>query len=114
MPALKGLTSSRAFQRVYREGKGAGNRHISLRFFKRGDAGLRVGIVAGKEVGSAVYRNRAKRLLREACRLNQARIKEGYDLVVIARKDTRGLSYEETEEKLLELLGRARLLKDAK
>jgi ribonuclease P protein component len=112
MPAIKSLTSSRAFQRVYREGKGVANRHIAIRFLDREDTELRFGIVAGKELGSAVERNRAKRLLREACRLNQERIREGHDLVLIARREMRGFSYKDAEEKVLELLKRAKLLKE--
>ena len=42
----------------------------------------RVGFVAGRNVGSAVVRNRAKRRLREAAA--QAELKDGADYVVIA------------------------------
>jgi ribonuclease P protein component len=112
MPAIRSLTSSQAFQKVYREGKGVADGSIAMRFRAREDPDLGMGIVAGKRFGSAVERNRAKRLLREFFRLNQERIREGFDLVVIARRGMRGLSYKETEGRLLELLRRAKLLKD--
>ena len=43
---------------------------------------VRVGLVAGRRIGSAVVRNRAKRRLREAVRM--AGLPQGYDFVVIA------------------------------
>jgi ribonuclease P protein component len=45
----------------------------------------RLGVVAGRSVGRAVARNRAKRLLREAARAYQARLRPGWDVVLIAR-----------------------------
>lgn len=42
-------------------------------------------VVAGRKVGGAVRRNRAKRRLREA--LRQTRLPEGLDLVVVARAE---------------------------
>ncbi len=41
--------------------------------------------VTGKRVGGAVARNRARRLLREAWRALAPRIREGNDLVFVAR-----------------------------
>ncbi len=49
------------------------------------DAPPRLAVVASRRVGSAVARNRAKRLMREAAR--QLHWKRGTDLVVVARKD---------------------------
>ncbi|MGH9052306.1 MAG: ribonuclease P protein component [Acidimicrobiia bacterium] len=46
------------------------------------DGRIRVGLVAGRGVGGAVERNRAKRRLRQA--LGQVWLKEGNDYIVIA------------------------------
>lgn len=45
----------------------------------------RYGFAAGKRVGGAVERNRAKRLLREAVRAHHPRLRPGHDIVFIAR-----------------------------
>lgn len=45
----------------------------------------RLGISIGRHVGTAVKRNRIKRLLRESFRLMQHDIPAGYDLVVAVR-----------------------------
>lgn len=47
--------------------------------------GPRVAVVAGRKVGSAVERNRAKRRLREAMAV--APIRAGHDYMVIASRD---------------------------
>ena len=50
---------------------------------------MRVGFTATKKIGNAVARNRAKRRLRAAARLNMASDQTGgYDLVLIARSAT--------------------------
>ncbi len=42
-------------------------------------------VVAGKKVGKAVQRNRARRVVREALRLRHAELRTGHDIVVIIR-----------------------------
>lgn len=47
----------------------------------------RFGITAGKKIGNAVVRNRAKRILREAYRKNEILLPIGYDIIFVARPD---------------------------
>jgi len=47
--------------------------------------GTRVGIITTKKLGGAVVRSRARRLLREAFRLNQHEFTHPLDLVLVAR-----------------------------
>ena len=49
------------------------------------DADLRLGVVASRRIGSAVMRNRAKRRLREAFRLNRHGFQGHMDVVLVAR-----------------------------
>jgi ribonuclease P protein component len=46
---------------------------------------LRMGISISRKVGIAPKRNRIKRLLREAFRLNHFSVASGYDLVIVVR-----------------------------
>jgi ribonuclease P protein component len=49
-------------------------------------SGARLGIVVTKKIGSAVRRNRIKRVLREVFRRNRELFPSGSDLVVVAKK----------------------------
>ena len=61
----------------------------------------RVAVVAGRTVGSAVLRNRAKRRLREA--IARAPIRRGYHYVVVASRAVLDARFDE----LVEWVGRA-------
>jgi ribonuclease P protein component len=49
---------------------------------------LRVGITAGKKVGNAVKRNRARRVIREGFRQVLPQVNSGVDIVFVARART--------------------------
>ena len=51
----------------------------------------RYAVVAGKRVGKAVQRNRAKRLVREALRRLHPGLRQGFDVVVVVRGTTEEL-----------------------
>jgi ribonuclease P protein component len=79
------LTGSADFQRVRRTGKAYAHPLVILMTCPNGLDLSRFGITAGRRVGGAVVRNRAKRLLREAVRPHVARARPGWDIVLIAR-----------------------------
>lgn len=71
----------------------------------------RFGFSVSHWVGKAVVRNRAKRLMREATRLRQGDIKEGWDLIFIARTPIREANFKQVNQAVEQLLRRAGLLK---
>lgn len=74
---------------------------------------LRIGVVAGKTVGKAVERNRAKRLLRHAAQPYLSVIPAGWDILLIARKALPNATLQETQAALTALLHRSLLLSEA-
>jgi len=79
------LSARADFERVRREGRSWSHRLLVLVACPNALDFSRVGVAAGKRMGSAVVRNRAKRLMREAMRQVYPRIRAGWDLVLIAR-----------------------------
>jgi ribonuclease P protein component len=71
---------------------------------------VRVGVTAGRSIGGAVQRNKAKRLLREAMRPLLPQLVPGWDLVVIARPALLSSSFQDISRALASLLRRARIL----
>ena len=61
----------------------------------------RLGLTCSKTVGKAVERNRAKRVIKEAYRLNEQRLKRGYDIVIVARVRAKDAGCREIEKDLL-------------
>jgi len=104
------LTRSEDFKRVRRSGKSYAHPLVVLIVQIHDQPRLKVGVAAGRTVGTAVYRNRAKRLLREAMRTLIPNIASGLDLILIARPGLASATLEETHRALLTLLQRAQIL----
>ena len=104
------LTRSEDFKRVRRSGKSYAHPLVVLIVQTHDQPRVKVGVAAGRTVGTAVYRNRAKRLLREAMRPLIPNIASGFDLILIARPGLVSATLEETRQALLTLLHRAQIL----
>ena len=115
------LSRSEDFARVYRAGRSVANKYLVLYYFERLESALpeagtepRVGFSVSKRLGTAVDRNRVKRVLREVFRANDQNLKGSMDFVLIARApivellETGGSKAVET--KMLEIFSKASLL----
>lgn len=83
------LRRNRDFDRVRARGRSWSSASIVLIAAENGTSANRYGFTAGKRLGGAVERNRAKRLLREATRALHPRLRHGFDIVLIARNSMR-------------------------
>jgi len=102
------LLLARDFQRVYREGSRARGAHMTVAAAPNGLAHPRLGLSVGKVVWkSAVRRNRLRRVLREAFRLEQQALPPGADLVVIGSTPKVELGLEVARRELVQLAAKA-------
>ena len=88
------------FVKLNRSGKRLYTKHFTLILKLNGQGVTRLGVTVSKKTGNAVKRNRVKRLIREFFRLNKANFPQGYDIVIIAKKDAGYLDLWKIEEEI--------------
>ena len=81
--------------------KSVGNRYYAIYF--QHNKSTKVAISVSKKLGTAVFRNYQKRIIREILRRNFMLIKDK-NLLIIARVNSVALSFEEKEKELIKLL----------
>jgi ribonuclease P protein component len=72
----------------------------------------RFAVSAGRTVGNAVQRNRAKRLIRAVLQPLVPLVNPGWDLLIMARKPIVTAAYSDVSKALVYLLDRANLLNE--
>jgi ribonuclease P protein component len=102
-PKRERLQRNAQFRRVYAEGRRVEGRLAVLYALDSPDTARAVGVVTSRKIGGAVARNRARRLLREAYRLNQHKVKNNVQLVFVARTAINGKRRPEVETAVLSL-----------
>jgi ribonuclease P protein component len=105
------LKSSRLLQETFAQGCRFAGRSMILWLRSGAGSSMRLGVVAGRTVGGAVERNRARRRLREAFRLNRHRFQGQCDVVLMARDRIHGAAWPELQAELIALAGKAGILK---
>lgn len=111
LPAKYRLRLKNDFDRLFKEGKFAGQAFLTLGFAKNKLNNSRFAVIAGKKVSKkAVIRNSIKRKTVEIIRLNLRQIKPSFDLVFIAKPEIQGKKYKEIEIVVQSLLKRAKLI----
>lgn len=103
------LTRSDDFKRVRQMGKSFAHPLVVLVIQSNQAKNIKVGVTAGKAIGTAVQRNRAKRLLREAMRNLIPNIASGTDLILVARAKLVTSSLADVTSALTNLFERANL-----
>jgi ribonuclease P protein component len=94
------------FERVYKDGARIHGRFMTLFVLPNGGTTPRFGVAATRKIGSAVERNRAKRLAREMFRRHK--IAAGLDIVIVPRREMLDAPFASLEADYLAVLERHR------
>ena len=106
------LTSSTDFKRVRRTGRSYAHPFLVLVAAPNDLELSRFGFTAGRSVGGAVQRNRAKRRMRAALQQHLAYIHPGWDTILIARPAILDAPWQDLVRSLGGLLRKSELLYD--
>ena len=95
------LKENHEFRRLYQRGASAvgGGMVVYCRKNKLGHN--RLGLTASTKLGHAVVRNRCRRRLREVYRLNTPLLRQGYDIILVARTRTATAKWKELNDTFL-------------
>jgi len=109
------LKRNKEFRHVYRKGQSKAARQLVLVYAKAGkkpkQPPVHVGFSVSKKLGNSVVRNRVKRRLRESFGPMIPCVKDGYNLIFIAREPVVGEKFTAIQSVMRSLLRRANLLK---
>lgn len=108
------LKENYEFRRMYQKGASAvaGSMVVYCRRNRLGHN--RLGVTVSAKLGHAVVRNRARRRLREVFRLNQGHLRQGWDMILVARGRTLTASWKELNDTFLRLCRKLDLLEAKK
>jgi ribonuclease P protein component len=80
---IKTICDNGVFVRAYKKGKFSASKPVCVYFLKGAEGERRLGITVSKKLGSAVTRNRAKRIIRAA--FVHSDFPCGFDYIIMAR-----------------------------
>lgn len=111
---MKTIKSSLEISRIFEEGRRIGAPEFSvivLKNEKQHDREGRVAFIAGKKLGNAVWRNKAKRRMRSACYELGGAIPQ-YDVIFLARRKVAEAAYGDLKKHMANVISKISLKYD--
>ena len=112
MKAAVTVKENYEFRRIYRKGKSLVSPQMVLYWQKNRQGQSRLGITVSTKLGHAVVRNRCRRRLREVYRLETPRLRQGYDIILVARTRTATAPWPELQRQFRRLCRKLNLLEE--
>ena len=97
------------FNYVYKSGEHYSSEHIVLYVASSKTKSIKVGFAVTKKVGHAVVRNKIRRRLREIVKKQLPNLKQNYNIIVVARDNVTGASFDKLTFEFNKLLSKANL-----
>lgn len=112
LPFKNRLKKEKDFSVINHLGRSFFSSYFRFKYLKNNFDFSRFAVVISTKVSKkATVRNRLRRQLSEIIRLNQSKIKPGYDIIISVSTAALGRKYEDLEKNLLALFTKAKLLK---
>ena len=108
------IKTNHEFRRLYQKGKSAVTPFMVVYCRPNRLGHNRLGITTSVKLGKAVVRNRCRRRIREAYRLARPGMKQGYDLVIVARSRCYDGRWDKLTAALEKALGQLDLLESGR
>lgn len=108
------IKNNREYKAVYNCNNSVSDYNLVL-FLKKNNLGYnRFGFTAAKKIKKAVTRNFIRRRMKEIVRLNEFKLKSGYDIILMARVNASDSDYRSLEKSFNKLIKLKKLLKSDK
>ena len=98
------------FQRAYQTGRSYASSALVMYVCENGCRHNRLGVSCSKKIGNSVVRHTFARKMREIFRLNDFRVKQGLDIIIVIRGKANYCTYQQIEQQYLNLLNRHHIL----
>ena len=86
MKKEKSVKKNYQYKRILKKGKITSTEYIRISYQNNNLSNNRLGIAIRKNVKSSILRNRLKRIIREVYRLNNNKLKQGFDVIILINK----------------------------
>ena len=100
------------FRRVYAKGRSGVSPYLVVYVRPNRRGRNRLGVTVSTKLGHAVVRNRCRRRLREVYRLETPRLRQGYDIILVARTRTATAPWPELQRQFRRLCRKLDLLEE--
>lgn len=111
-PKTSRLVKTADFRKIYRSGSSYSSGPFILKVLPNTININRIGFsISSRSIKKASKRNRVRRLFRESFRRNKARLRQGFDMVIVVRKEPDNrFSYKKAEDVFLSLAKKTKAL----
>ena len=93
------IKENKVFRRLYHRGKSKAGASLVTYCMKNRRGETRVGITTSKKIGTAVERNRARRVMREIFRKNAPNFSKACDIIIFMRRGWSKFDFKTLDEK---------------